>query len=69
MYVLCGMRNVALFDIFIFLLELTSLLLYIFGFVFNVWLFLFDLTSLLLYIFGFVLYNSDSYSIYFDICI
>ena len=31
-----GMRNVALFDIFIFLLDLTSLLLYIFGFVFNV---------------------------------
>ena len=31
-----GMRNVALFDIFIFLFDLTSLLLYIFGFVFNV---------------------------------
>ena len=36
-----GMGNVALFDIFIFLLDLTSLLLYIFGFVFNVWPFLF----------------------------
>ena len=35
------MRNVALFDIFIFLLALSSLLLYSFGFVFNVWPFLF----------------------------
>ena len=43
--------------------------LYNFGFVFNIWPFLFDLTLLLLYIFGFVLYNSDLYSIYFDICI
>ena len=30
-----GMPNVALFDIFIFLSDLTSLLLYILGFVFN----------------------------------
>ena len=36
-----GMPNVALFDIIIFLSDLTSLLLYILGFVFNIWPFLF----------------------------
>ena len=50
------MRNVALFDIFIFLLDLTSLLLYIFGFVFNVWPFL-------LYMFRFYSIFYDLYSI------
>ena len=49
-----GMPNVALFDIFIFLSDLTSLLLYILGFVFNIWPFLF-------YIFRF-------YSIFYDLC-
>ena len=48
-----GMPNVALFDIFIFLSDLTSLLLYILGFVFNIWPFLF-------YMFRF-------YSIFYDL--
>ena len=48
-------------------MHIQSFALFIFGFVFNNWPFLFDITSLLLYIFGFVLYNSDLYSIYFDI--
>ena len=52
-----GMRNVALFDIFIFLFDLTSLLLYIFGFVFNIWPFL------LLYMFRFCSKFYDLYSI------
>ena len=55
-----GMRNVALFDIFVFLLDLTSLLLYIFGFVFNGWPFLF-------YMFRFysIFYDLYSISVYF----
>ena len=51
------MPNVALFDIFIFLSDLTSLLLYILGFVFNIGPFLF-------YIFRFYSIFYDLYSIY-----
>ena len=47
------MPNVALFDIFIFLSDLTSLLLYILGFVFNIWPFLF--------------YKFRFYSIFYDL--
>ena len=47
------MRNIALFDIFIFLFGLTSLSLYIFLFVFNIW-------PYLLYMFRF-------YSIFYDL--
>ena len=58
--VVYGMRNVALFDIFIFLLDLTSLLLYSFWFIFNVWPFLF-------YMFRFysIFYDLYSISVYF----
>ena len=49
------MPNVALF--FIFLSDLTSLLLYILGFVFNIWPFLF-------YMFRFYSIFYDLYSIY-----
>ena len=52
-----GMPNVALFDIFIFLSDLTSLLLYILGLVFNIWPFLF-------YMFRFYSIFYDLYSIY-----
>ena len=52
-----GMPNVALFDIFIFLSDLPSLLLYILGFVFNIWPFLF-------YMLRFYSIFYDLYSIY-----
>ena len=67
-----GMRNVALLDIFIFLLDLTSLFLYIFGFVFNVWpflsiLYVSFLFYILLFVFNirlFLLYNFRLYCIF-----
>ena len=52
-----GMSNVALFDIFIFLSDHTSLLLYILGFVFNIWPFLF-------FMFRFYSIFYDLFSIY-----
>ena len=68
------MANVALFEIFIFLSDLTSLLLYILGFVFDIWPFLFylfraysifyDLYSISVY---FLLYNFRLYCIFNDL--
>ena len=64
-----GMPNVALFDIFIFLSDLTSLLWYILGFVFNIWQFLFYMFHFysiicIQYIRLFLLYNFRLYCIF-----